>query len=189
MENEKTKPKIEQDKNVKVAGKPVTEAKSNPDNTAEKKAEKKHEAKKVKKEEAVYRGSSLPISLKQSMAIGKFIRGKTIDGAVSMLQDVIKFKRPVPYVGEIPHRDYPGVMSGRYPVTASKYFILALKSLKGNCLVNGMDLDKVRIFSTSPSWASRPQMRGGATFKRLNLVITAREIKQSKFDNKQKEKK
>lgn len=150
-------------------------------------AEKKEEVKKpvqaaakAKKEEAIARGASLPISKKHSMYIGYFIKGKTIDGAIQQLQEVIKFKRAIPFKGEIPHRSDPGMMSGRYPVSASGHFINMLKALKGNAIVNGLDIDKTRIASVSASWAHRPQKRGGARFKRTNVVMIAREITESK---------
>ena len=67
-------------------------------------------------------------------------------------------------------------MSGRYPINASKLFIPILKSLRGNILVNQMDLDKARIYFASASWASRPSKRGGGRFKRTNVVLKSREI-------------
>jgi len=172
-----------------------TEEKKMEESKTEIKSEvKKEEVKTVKsvitkKEEAVARGVALPISKKHSMYIGSFIKGKTIDASIAMLQDVIKFKRAVPFKGEIPHRKGKGMMSGRYPITASAAFISMLKALKGNVIVNGMDLDKTRIFTVSPSWAHRPQMKGGGRFKRTHVVITAREIKDSKSEKKQENKK
>jgi ribosomal protein L22 len=68
------------------------------------------------------------------------------------------------------------MMSGRYPVKASKHFITMLKTLKGNAIVNGMELEKTKIAMCSPSWASRPPIRGGARAKRLNVVLVAKEF-------------
>lgn len=141
-----------------------------------KKDEKKSsEKQKVKKYEAVVRSFSLPISKKHSMYISKFIKNKDIDFAIHQLGEVIKMKRAIPFRGEIPHRK-GAMMSGRYPVKASKYFIKMLKTLKGNAIVNGMELEKTKIFFSSPSWASRPAIRGGARAKRLNIVLKAKEF-------------
>lgn len=152
------------------------------------KVEKKVQPKVTKKEEAVARGDSVPISKKHSMFIGYFIKGKTIDASIAQLQEVIKFKRAIPFTGEIPHRSDPGMMSGRYPINASKHFINMLKALKGNVLVNGMDLDKTRIFSVMANWAHRPQTKGGARSKRTHITIIAREIKDLKLENKENKK-
>jgi len=149
---------------------------------------KKVQAPKVKKEEAIARGVSLPISKKHGMYICTFIKNKTIDGAIADLQDVIKFKRAVSFKGEIPHRK-GAMMSGRYPIKASKYFINLLKALKGNVIANGMDLDKTRIVLCVSNWAPRPQMKGGARFKRAHINLTAREVvKESKKENKETKK-
>lgn len=137
----------------------------------------------AKKDEAIAHGSSIRASKKASMYICDFIKNKPIDLAVSQLQEVIKMKRAIPFKGEIPHRHGKGMMSGRYPINVSKIFINILKGLKGNVIVNGMDLDKTRIAFASASWASRPQRAGGVRAKRTNVILKAREatnIKEAK---------
>lgn len=138
------------------------------------KAPKVHVA---KKDVAVTRLANAPISLKHSMYIGAFIKGKTIDQAISELDKVTRLKVIVPFKGETPHRKGPGIMAGRYPVNASKAFIPALKTLRGNCIVNGLNMEQVRITLVNPSWAFRPQRRGGRSAKRTNVIIEAREVK------------
>jgi len=145
-----------------------------------KKQEKKKDSKpKVKKYEAVAYGRSMPISRKQGAYISSFIKSKTIDNAISDLTLVINFKKIVPFKGEIPHRKGKG-MSGRYPIKASKLFINVLKSLKGNVLVNGMELEKTRISMASATWAARPMRSGGRSAKRTNLILKAKEFEKKK---------
>ena len=146
---------------------------------------KKENLKVSKKDEAVARGVSLPISKKHSMAICRFIKGKTIDEAIADLERVAILKKVVPFKGEIPHR-HGNIMSGRYPVNASKAFISVLKGLRGNVAVNGMAVDKAKIYFGSASWASRPNKAGGARFKRTHIVLKAREqeVKAGKQGNK-----
>ncbi len=139
----------------------------------------KKETPRVKKYEAVARGFSLPISKKHSMYISNAIKGKKIDDAISYLQGVIKFKYPVPMKGEIPHRR-GSIMSGRYPISASKHFINMLKALKGNVIVNGLELERTVISESSASWAARPQRSGGRRAKRVNLIMKAREVMEAK---------
>lgn len=148
---------------------------------AEKKAEEKpKEQKPTKKTEAIAKGLNLHASLKHCMYISKFIKNKFIDDAITSLNDVLKFKKPIPFKGEIPHRSAPGVMSGRYPISAIKQVIPILKALKGNAIVNQMELEKTRIYYLSPSWASRPSRRKGGRFKRVNIVVKAKELAEAK---------
>lgn len=138
----------------------------------EKKEDKKVQ-KVTKKDEAMVRGDSMHISKRHAMYISQFIKGKKIDSAIKDLEDVIAYKRAVPFKGEIPHRK--GMMSGRYPQNASREFIRMLKGLRGNVLVNGMNLDKTVIFTSTSNWAARPARRGGQKGKRTHVVIVARE--------------
>lgn len=180
MAEEKTKQKVE----VKKTEKPV-ETKAVETLSEEKKVEEvksdvkpavKETPKITKKDEAIAKGNNLHASMKQCMYICKFIKGKSIDEAIANLEAVTKMKKVIPYKGEIPHRSEPGVMSGRYPINASKIFIPMLKGLKGNVLANQMDLDKSRITFASATWASRPSKRGGGRFKRTNVVLKATEV-------------
>jgi len=175
-EKQKTTTEVKQEKEEVVETKAQEEKalEKKPEAEEKKKEKKKDEKSKVKKEEAVARGSSLPISKKHSMYICTFIKNKPVDKAIEELNQVILYKRAIPYKGEIPHGK--GGQPARYPIKASGYFINLLKGLKGNVIVNGMDLDKTRICIASASWASRPMKRGGAAAKRTNILLKAREF-------------
>jgi large subunit ribosomal protein L22 len=137
---------------------------------------KKEEKKIPKKDEAVARGENLHMSKRHAMYICSFIKKKKIDEAMRDLEEVIKLKRAIPFKGEIPHRKGKGMMSGRYPVKASKIFITILKSLKGNTIVNGMDIDNSRITFASANWDARPMRGRGRQAKRTNVVLKMTEI-------------
>ncbi len=139
--------------------------------------EKKHEEKKhaPKKEEVSATGVNLNASLKHSMAVSKFIKGMKIEQAIEQLTLVTQKRRAVPMRGEIPHR-HGNIMAGRYPINTSNEIISVLKTLRGNCVAHGLSLEKARITFASPSWAARPQRRGGRLGKRLHIVIKAREV-------------
>ena len=126
-----------------------------------------------KKEEATVKGASYPISRKHSMYLCRFIKNKSIDKAIKDLEKVISLKVSVPYKGEIPHRKNSS--PGRYPVKASGYFIKLLKSLKGNCIVNGLDVDKALIVTATASGAFRPMRSGGRAAKRTTITLIAKE--------------
>lgn len=132
-------------------------------------------AKPTKKEEAMARGDSVRASKRHCMYICNFIKGKTVDQAIMELEQVVKMKRAIPFKGEIPHRK-GDMMSGRYPVNAAKIFITMLKGLKGNILVNGMELEKTRIVSGISNWAARPAKRAGGKSKRTHVTLIAKEV-------------
>ncbi|MCH7568247.1 MAG: hypothetical protein IIA87_02395 [Nanoarchaeota archaeon] len=167
----KTEEKVE-----KIEGKKIEAEKKEP----EKKGKRKKEKPKIKKEEAIAWGRNLHISKKQGVYICEFIKNKKIDGAIKDIEEVIKLKRAIPFKGEIPHRKGKGIMSGRYPVKATKLFINVLKALRGNSIVNGLDLDKTRIYFASASWASRPMRSRSRRAKRTNVILKAREISEVK---------
>lgn len=135
---------------------------------------KKVEAPKIKKEEAIARGLSVSISKKHAIFVCRFVMHKTPDKAIADLHEVIKLRKPVPYKGEIPYRK--GGIKGRYPVNAAKKFIKLLKGLKENAVVNGLELEKSKIYFASATWAARPARRGGMRGKRTNIILKVKEI-------------
>lgn len=179
---------------TEVAKAPVAEVKkeettTTPTATTETKVEEKKEKKTdkpkiTKKDFAEARGVSMWASKKHCMYIGNYIKGKPIDQSIKELEEVTRLKRVIPMKGEIPHRKGPGMMSGRYPVKTAGLFIALLKGLKGNVIVNGMDLDNTRIFSVVSNWASRPQRKKGVKFKRTHVVIIAKELSNMGQNNK-----
>lgn len=148
----------------------------------EKPKSKKTEPLKKKKYEAIAKGAALPLSKKHCMYICSYIKNKSIDKAIDSLKKVIAMKKPIPFKGEIPHRK--GMMSGRYPVKAAGYFVNLLKALKGNALVNRLEIEKTRISIASASWAARPAQRGGSRAKRTNVILKAREFTQTQGEKK-----
>jgi len=124
--------------------------------------------------EAVARAYNAGISTKQSIAICKFLKGKSIDQAVKELTEVIKMKRAIPMQGEIPHRK--GGFPGRYPVKAADLFIKLLKNLEANANIKGLDIAKTKI-SAKADKASRPRKPGrlsGRRFKRTHITLILR---------------
>ena len=146
---------------------------------------KKPEKQKVpKKTEVSVYGRSLPISLKDSVAIGKFIKGKKIEIAIKDLEQVILKKKAVPMTGEMAHKKGKGMMTGKYPVKASENFIKLLKSLSANGINHSMNLETAKIKETIPNKSPEQVHRfGGTKFKRTHVRIIAMEGK-SKMESK-----
>ncbi|RMD66589.1 hypothetical protein D6817_03830 [Candidatus Pacearchaeota archaeon] len=141
----------------------------------EKKGEKARAKEERKKpEKVVIRGVQLPISKKHSVYISRMIRRKTIEQAISELEEVVKMKRAVPFKGEVPHRK--GRMgSGRYPIKAASYFIKLLKNLRGASMQAGFELERTRIAVSSANWGRRFMRRDGRRAKRTNVLLIAKE--------------
>ncbi len=166
-------------KSEKEIKKPVTEVK------------KQIPKPKIKKDSAVVKGISLPISTKDSIAVCNFIKYKTIDNALSDLKDVLERKKFIPMKGEIPHRKGSGKIgsgSGRYPEKTIKYFVRLLKSIKANSENN--ELEEPIINLAFANKASRPFGRFGKTKKkRTNIKVVVKEKKDIKLKNKNGRKK
>jgi len=140
--------------------------------TEEKKSETKPVEKRAPKTEAVVNSPNAHLSMKTSAAVCRFIVGKTLDQAVADLREVAAGRKAVPMKGEIPHR-HGKIMSGRFPKNASEHFIMLLKTLAGNCNVNG--LEEPMIAEAIANIASRPYGKFGAVRrKRAHIKIIAK---------------
>lgn len=139
------------------------------------KKETKKPVKKIKKNEVSVNATSVPVSTKYAVSICKFIKGKRIRDAIDDLEKVTKLRKAVPMKGEIPHRKGK-MMSGRFPVRASKEFINLLKGLIGNA--NNHELENPRITEAMANKAARPYGRFGRyQRKRTHVTIKAKEMK------------
>ncbi len=143
----------------------------NKDKKDAKKNIKGTEKPKEKKSEAVVNSKNVPVSTKYAVAICKFLKKKTIDKALEDLEKVQKLKKAVPMKGEIPHRKGK-IMSGKFPIRASKHFVTILKSLKGNALVN--EIEEPIIAKAIANKAQRPFGRfGRIRRKRTHITLVA----------------
>lgn len=160
---------------VKVEEKIENKTEEKKEETETKVEEKKVETKKENKtlkDKAFVNAYTMQISSKHSYCICDMIRGKDIDKAIEMLEEVLIFKRAVPMNGmEIPHRH--GMMSGRYPKNASKEFILLLKQLKANASVN--EIDNAVITSAIANRGSRHFRRGGTRSKSTHVYLEVKD--------------
>ena len=195
-EKEETKKQIIED--IEKSGVPekIAEKEEKIDEQVEKKLEKTEAPKEDKKEskketrapksEAVVNSINAHLSAKTSVYVCKFIKNKTIDQAISDLEDVIAQKKAVPMKGEIPHRKGKGMAGGRFPKNASEHFIKLLKTLAGNSNVNGLE-DPV-IVEAFANIGERPFGKFGAVRrKRAHIKIIAKN--KVKKEKKHKEKK
>ncbi len=94
-------------------------------------------------------GYEMPISFKHAVEICRIIRGKKIDEARKILEEVIEMKRPVPfkkYKKKVGHKKgLEKWYAGRYPQKAAKYILKVLRNLEANAEYKGLDKDKLVI--------------------------------------------
>jgi len=172
--------KVEEKKEEKVLDEKTENLNSEESATQKKETGEEKKVEKKKKEIAKVNVKNLPISTKVAGSICRFIKNKKIDLAINDLKEVMMKKKAVPMKGEIPHRRL--IMSGRYPVSASKYFIKALESLKANSL----DLEEPVISLAVANIGQRLTGRTGIKRKRTHVLLIAKERKEKRKWKKRK---
>ncbi len=139
------------------------------------------ENQKPKKNFAAARGLDINMSTKTAASICRMIRGRAVEEALKMLEEVVQFKRVVKMNNqEAAHQHGKGVMAGKYPAKAASEFIKLAKQLRANAAVNGLEEEKCRIFCKADS-ASRPFKSGGRRFKRTHVLLRLEEKKAGKL--------
>lgn len=110
---------------------------------------------------------SATISLKYSVEVARFIRGKKLNYAINLLNDVIQKKQVIPYkryFKEVAHKKGAGISTGGYPVNVSKEFLRVLNSAKKNAQEKEFGKD-LYILSISCRKGTK-RMRQGRYFRR-----------------------
>ncbi len=106
--------------------------------------------------EAIVKGRSLPISPKMSMMICEEIRGKRLQDAKKILQNVVDMKKPLAFRRF--HKDLghkPGMGPARYPVNASVHILSLLESVQANAENKGLNTEKLKITTAIANFAER----------------------------------
>jgi len=131
--------------------------------------------------EATLNAKNLEISTKISVEICNFLRYKDINKAKAALERVIEKKQAVPYKRynkEIPHRRGQ-IMSGRFPIKASKVILKLLDSVAANAQQKGMssNLYISHISSHKASSQYHHSRHRGRVMKRTHLNLIVKESK------------
>lgn len=171
IKQQKTKQEIKEETKPVVVQTPENKSENKPEIKSEVKPETKTKVQKVIKTSAIVNGNDLHISTKHGMSICDMIRGKDIDTALKMLEEVSIFKRVVQMNNrQVGHRHGKGIMAGRYPINATKEFIRLVKQLKANAMHNELELEKYIIFclvnKAGGTWKS-----GGRRAKRTHVLL------------------
>lgn len=126
-------------------------------------------------------GIGLPISMKQSIEICKWIRGKPVEKAKGMLVEVMGMKRPVPYTrftGNTGHRKGP-LATGRYPINACKHILHIINSAAANAQAKGLgaDLTLSQVCAQDGGNSYRFGRHRGRKAKRTHIEVVVEEKK------------
>jgi ribosomal protein L22(archaeal)/L17(eukaryotic/archaeal) len=130
-------------------------------------------------------GKDIPVSPKMSREICGMIRGMKASRAITVLEEVIDLKRPVPlkrFNKRVSHK--PGVGPGRYPQKAAKAVLGVVKSAVANAEYKGLDADTMVIATVSASLGRTipghmPRAHGRATQwdqQTVNLEVILEEV-------------
>jgi large subunit ribosomal protein L22 len=131
------------------------------------------------KTEARATGRDLPISLKHSVEVCRFVRGKQVEKAKRMLTEVIGKEKAIPYFKynwDLGHK--AGMASGRYPVKTCKEILTIVESAEANAKFRGLNTSSLYITHIAAHKASSPMHSGrmrGRQMKRAHIDITVTE--------------
>lgn len=94
----------------------------------------------------------VPVSVKKLRDLAALLKGRSLDDAKRLLNDVIGNREPVPlrrYHGKQAHKKGLGGKwgwpAGRYPVKAAKYLLRLIENVENNAIDKGLDLDRVKV--------------------------------------------
>ncbi len=124
-------------------------------------------------------GVALPISLKFSVEICRFLKDKKINDAKEILTKVIKKKIALPfktYNADLCHKKNIG--PGRYPMKASGEFIKLIESVEANAQFKGLNTSNLVIAHICANQVAKALHQGRHSrrkFKRTNLEIVVKE--------------
>ena len=142
---------------------------------------------------ATARGSNIGISTKFTVEVAKFIKGKNVEKAKTLLEEVIQKKTAVPFTRftfDLGHKR-GSVGPGRYPVKAAEEILALLRSAEMNAGNKGLDMNNLYVASAIASKGNtqmRPGRHRGRHAKRTHFVITLAEKEIKKTDKKEQKK-
>lgn len=131
----------------------------------------------------------MPISTKQAVEICSFIRGKDIQRAKQMLQQVLEKKLAVPfkrYKMNVAHK--PGnIAAGRYPEKATTAMMVLLNSVESNAQDKDLDTERLYIKAIMANKGSRSYRFGrrrGIKARNTHVEIVVEERESSEKQEK-----
>jgi len=134
---------------------------------------------------ATARGFNLPISTKFSVEVTRFIRGKDLIVAKTLMESVMKKDVAVPFKRfnrDQAHKRGP-MAAGRYPINVAKAVLQLLNSAEMNAVNKGLDVDALFVteaVANKGTGAMRYGRQRGRSAKRTHLEIVLEEREEKK---------
>jgi len=132
--------------------------------------------------------TDLPISLRHSIELCRYIKGRTTKKVVALLQKILDHEIALPlvkYNAKISHK--PGMSAGAYPRNATSCFIKLIKSIEANAQDKGLNTDSLRIVHASANSGPKVYHSGrhsGRIRKITHVEIVVKEEEKSKEEKK-----
>ncbi len=130
---------------------------------------------------AILNANGLPISTKTSIEICNFIRGKNLNKARRLLQDIVDMKSALPirrFGTDLGHKK--GIGAGTYSTSSVSCFIKLLDSVKANAENKGLNIENLVISVIKANWGEhrwRYGRKGRARMKNTHVYIKVEEAK------------
>ena len=134
-------------------------------------------------------GRDLPISIRASVEICKFIRFKPLERAKQILNDAIGMKKPIPFnqfTDGAGHK--AGMRGGKFPIKACSHILRVLESAESNAHNKGLAKD-LKIIHVVPQKGSKAYHYGRQSrrrYKRTHIEVVLGEYKKEEIKPKQK---
>jgi large subunit ribosomal protein L22 len=146
---------------------------------------KGYSIKEVPERSAIAQVREADISMKDSVNVAHYLRGKSLSRAKEILEGVVNKTHPVPYfryLDSVSHRKGK-VGPGRFPVRAAKAFQDLIGNGEANAEFKSLDTDSLKIVHIAASkgrmvkkYTPKAYGRAGANFKDLvNLEVVVKE--------------
>ena len=104
---------------------------------------------------------TIPVSMKFTVNIGRWIKGDNVNQAIRKLKAVMEKKEPLPIVTHKKDTSHKkGIAAGKYPVKTAKHVIKTLNLVKANARHQGLDDSKLIIKDFIPNLAYSKRQRG-----------------------------
>ena len=139
-------------------------------------------ANKTGKDEAKAVGVALPISYKHAVEVCNFIRGKRIEQAKRLLDEVVAMKRAVPYrIYNLEMAHNRAVGPGRFPIKTCKHLLEIIESAQANAQHKGLNVANLVVRHLVPQKAGRTMRFGRQRreMKRCHVEVVLGERKEA----------
>ena len=108
-------------------------------------------------------GRDMNVSFKDMVMVAEAIRGKKLQTAIQLMDDVVALKKSIPYRRfnkGIGHRKGCQFKLGKFPQKAAGYALKILKNLEANAEFKGFDPDKIKVIHCQAQLGvSRPRRK------------------------------